>query len=132
MAERATPIFDEWLRAELPVASKGWGAILIDQTLALPTLSGTCALEVEFVRPGRLVQFEAPGEATLDKLLRRLLDVLEGTVLRTDRMLRSDGELASVEARLRIAKPGERTGIHLVLRELAPSARGDGPRSEVP
>jgi hypothetical protein len=106
------------LRPGPPIASKAWTASVIDQTMSLARVSGECELSIEVVLPAERELLDSPAERRLDYLLRRLLDALEGTILRGDGALADGGEVIALKADRRVAATGETAGIRIVLRQL--------------
>jgi hypothetical protein len=73
-----------------------WSAAIRQQTEKLPAVSGPCRLEVEFVLPRDRFPRDHPYGTDLDNLLKRLLDALKVTVLRTAPGL--DGAIVELRA----------------------------------
>lgn len=104
-----------------PSVSRTWSAALIDQTLGLPRLKGPCHLTIEIVASTAHSLVDTPSETTLSRRLVRFLDDIEETLLRVDPMDPHAGRLVSVMASQRSARPGETTGVRIVLRRAAES-----------
>jgi hypothetical protein len=99
-----------------PSVSRTWSAALIDQTLALPRMQGRCDLTIEIVASTAHSLVDTPAETTLSRRLVRFLDDIEETLLRVDPMDPGAGRLVSISATQRDARPGEPTGVRVVLR----------------
>jgi hypothetical protein len=116
--EAGQEILNCFLPSGPPVSSKAWSAHVIDQTLGLPQVEGQCEMIVEFVMPAERERLESPAELRLDYLLKRLLDALEGTLLRGAGLLGEAGEIVSLRASRRPVGPNEASGIRIILRRL--------------
>lgn len=123
----ASDVLGEVFIRGTPSVSRTWGAAMIDQTLEMPTLQGPCHLEIEIVGSTTPSLVDTPSETTLSHRLVRLLDALDGTLLRTDVLDRDRGQLVSISARQRDARPGEPTGVRLVLRRAEGASDGRTP-----
>lgn len=101
-----------------------WTTRVIDATVGLPALAGSCALDLEFILPVHQDSWELPWEVTLDHILKWTLDTLQQTVLRYERL--AGASLVSVSARTRVARRGEETGARLVIRRVRSPERKQG------
>jgi|SRR2546421_10854165 len=92
-----------------------WSAAIRQQTDRLPALSGPCRLEVEFILPSdRFLGTNRYG-TDLDNLLKRLLDALKSTVLRTAPGL--DGAIVELRASKVPAGTDNKTGARILLTD---------------
>lgn len=103
-----------------PSVSRTWEAAVIDQTLAIPRLEGPCHLSIEIVASTAHSLVDTPAETTLSRRLVRFLDVIEGTLLRADRMDSNSGRVVSITATQRDARDGEPTGVRIIVRRASP------------
>lgn len=129
---RSKPLLDRTLTLGAPLDSRAWTARGIDRTFDLPHRRGDCGLEIDCVLPAGPIRLERPHEATLDRIVGRLLAALGGTVLRGERILGDGGEIVARRARKPPARADEATGIRLVVRppgRRPPRARRNRTRS---
>lgn len=116
-------------RPQAPRKSRGergppdhWTSQVIDATRRLPQITSPCELDVEFVLSDEKQVWDLGYETDLDKLLKRLLDTLEATVLGPPFPLPQfeTGAVFAIHARKRVAGPGEATGVRIVFRKAKP------------
>jgi hypothetical protein len=111
-------ILNQFLPSRFPMSSKAWTAGIIDQTIGLPRAQGACELAIEFVLPHDRGMLDSPSDLRLDSILRRLLEALEGTVFRGEGVMGDRGEVVSIQARSRVARVEEESGIRVILRRI--------------
>ncbi|MGA8663547.1 MAG: hypothetical protein WB809_00530 [Thermoplasmata archaeon] len=130
MAKRKGALVDCFVegRPHVPRGSGGprdssgtWSIQVIDETLRFSPIKGPCELDVEFVLPADTDSWELPWEMTLDHLTMHLLEALEMTFLGRGEL--AEGSLVLIRARKRIARRGQRTGVHVVVTKARGRAR---------
>ena len=92
-----------------------WSAAIRQQTDRLPAVSGPCRLEVEFILPSDRFPRDHPYGTDLDNLLKRLLDALKSTILRTAPGL--DGAVVELRASKVPATTDNKAGARILLTD---------------
>lgn len=92
-----------------------WSEAIRQQTERLATVSGPCRLDVEFVLPSDRFPRDHPYGTDLDNLLKRLLDALKSTILKTAPGL--DGAIVELRASKVPAGTDNMAGARMVLTD---------------